>query len=40
MLVALPLYLLFEISIFISAMEVKRKQKREEAELQAEQQKN
>lgn len=37
MLVALPLYLLFEISIFISAIEVNRKKKRDEAELQAEQ---
>ena len=32
MLVALPLYFLFEISIFISAIELKRKLKREEAE--------
>ncbi len=40
MLIALPLYFLFEISIFISALEVKRKQKAEEAELMAEQQKN
>src|SRR5258706_5820080 len=39
MLVALPLYLLFEISIFVSAIEVKRKKKLEDAELLAEQQK-
>jgi len=40
MLVALPLYLLFEISIFVSAIEVKRKKKQEDADLLAEQQKN
>src|SRR5579859_3840751 len=40
MLVALPLYFLFEISIFISAIEVTRKKKREEAELLAEQSKS
>jgi sec-independent protein translocase protein TatC len=37
LLISLPLYLLFEISIFISALEVRRKKKAEEAELQAEQ---
>jgi sec-independent protein translocase protein TatC len=37
MLVALPLYLLFEISIFVSAIEVKRKKKQEDADLVAEQ---
>jgi sec-independent protein translocase protein TatC len=40
MLVALPLYLLFEISIFVSAIEVNRKKKQEDAELLADQQKN
>ncbi|HJW30979.1 MAG TPA: twin-arginine translocase subunit TatC [Saprospiraceae bacterium] len=40
MLVALPLYMLFEISIFVSAIEVRRKKKLEDAELLAEQQKN
>src|SRR6478609_10948845 len=40
MLVALPLYFLFEISIFVSAMELKRKKKQEEADLIAEQQNN
>ena len=39
MLVALPLYFLFEISIFVSAIEVKRMKKQEEADLLAEQQK-
>lgn len=37
-LISFPLYLLFEISIFISAMVVKRKKKEEEAELRADQQ--
>ncbi len=37
MLVALPLYLLFEISIFVSAIEVKRKKKAEESELNSDQ---
>jgi sec-independent protein translocase protein TatC len=40
MLVALPLYLWFEISIFVSAIEVKRKKKQEEADLMADQQQN
>jgi len=40
MLVALPLYLLFEISIFVSAIEVRRKKKQEDEDLLAEQQKN
>jgi sec-independent protein translocase protein TatC len=40
MLVALPLYMLFEISIFVSAIEVKRKKKQEDEDLLAEQQKN
>jgi sec-independent protein translocase protein TatC len=38
MLVALPLYFLFEISIFISALELRRMQKRDEANLRADQQ--
>jgi len=38
MLVALPLYFLFEISIFVSAIELKRKRKKEEADLLADQQ--
>ncbi|MGC4021961.1 MAG: twin-arginine translocase subunit TatC [Cyclobacteriaceae bacterium] len=38
MLVALPLYFLFEISIFISAIELKRMQKREQASLIADKQ--
>ncbi len=38
MLVALPLYFLFEISIFVSAIELKRKRKKEETELLADQQ--
>jgi len=37
-LISLPLYLLFEISIFTSARVLKRKQKEEEAELRANQQ--
>jgi sec-independent protein translocase protein TatC len=40
MLVALPLYFLFEISIFVSAIEVRRMKKQEEADLLADQQKN
>lgn len=36
--ISLPLYLLFEISIFISAIVVRNKRKQEEAELQASQQ--
>ncbi len=36
--ISLPLYLLFEISIFTSAMVVRRKQKAEEAELRKDQQ--
>jgi sec-independent protein translocase protein TatC len=40
MLVALPLYFLFEISIFVSAIEVRRMKRQEEADLLAEQQKN
>jgi sec-independent protein translocase protein TatC len=36
-LIALPLYLLFEISIFTSAVVVRRKKKQEEAELRANQ---
>lgn len=36
--ISLPLYLLFEISIFISAMVVRKKRKQEEAELRASQQ--
>jgi len=36
--ISLPLYLLFEISIFISSVVVKRKKKEEEAELRADQQ--
>ncbi|MBS1682333.1 MAG: twin-arginine translocase subunit TatC [Bacteroidetes bacterium] len=38
LLISLPLYMLFEISIFISAMVVKRKQQEEEKELKADQQ--
>src|SRR5882724_6657080 len=38
LLISLPIYMLFEISIFISAMVVKQKQKEEEAELKADQQ--
>ncbi|MCW5911327.1 MAG: twin-arginine translocase subunit TatC [Cyclobacteriaceae bacterium] len=34
-LIAVPLYVLYEISIFISAMELRRKEKRELAELQS-----
>lgn len=37
MLISLPLYLLYEVSIFISAIELRKKKKREEAELAAEQ---
>lgn len=37
MLVALPLYFLFEISIFVSAIEVRRQAKKEEEELKADQ---
>jgi sec-independent protein translocase protein TatC len=37
--ISLPLYLLFEISIFISALVVRNKRKQEEAELRASQQK-
>jgi sec-independent protein translocase protein TatC len=37
MLVALPLYILFEISIFVSAIEVRRKKKIEESERNADQ---
>jgi sec-independent protein translocase protein TatC len=37
MLVALPLYFLFEISIFVSAIEVRRKTKKEQEELKADQ---
>lgn len=40
MLVAMPLYFLFEISIFVSAIEVRRMKKQEEADLLADQQKN
>ena len=36
--ISLPLYFLFEISIFISTIVVKRKQKAEAAELRADQQ--
>jgi sec-independent protein translocase protein TatC len=36
--ISLPLYVLFEVSIYISSVVVKRKQKREEAELRADQQ--
>ena len=36
--ISLPLYMLFEISIYISSVVVKRKQKAEEAELRADQQ--
>jgi sec-independent protein translocase protein TatC len=38
LLVSLPIYFLFEISIFISAMVMRKKQKEEEAELRADQQ--
>lgn len=38
LLISLPIYMLFEISIFISAMVVKQKQREEEAELKADQQ--
>jgi sec-independent protein translocase protein TatC len=38
LLISLPIYMLFEISIFISAMVMKKKQKEEEAELKADQQ--
>jgi sec-independent protein translocase protein TatC len=38
--VAIPLYVLYEISIFISALEVRNKMKREQAELRADQQQN
>jgi len=37
MLVAMPLYFLFEISIFVSAVEVRRKKRLEDAELKADQ---
>ncbi len=37
LLISLPIYMLFEISIFISAMVVKQKQREEEAELKADQ---
>lgn len=37
-LISLPLYVLFEISIYISSVVVKRKQKEEEAQLRADQQ--
>jgi sec-independent protein translocase protein TatC len=40
MLVAMPLYFLFEISIFVSALEVRRMKRQEEADLLADQQKN
>ncbi len=36
--ISLPLYMLFEISIYISSVVVRRKQKAEEAELRADQQ--
>jgi len=36
--ISLPLYFLFEISIIISTIVVRRKQKQEEAELKADQQ--
>ncbi len=36
--ISLPLYVLFEVSIYISSVVVKRKQKAEEAELRADQQ--
>lgn len=36
--ISLPIYMLFEISIFISAMVIRKKQKEEEAELRAYQQ--
>ncbi len=38
--VAIPLYVLYEISIFISALELRNKLKREQAELRADQQQN
>ncbi len=38
--VAIPLYVLYEISIFISALELRNKLKREAAELRADQQSN
>jgi len=38
--ISLPLYLLFEISIFTSALVLRRKRKEEEAELKAEQEKS
>jgi sec-independent protein translocase protein TatC len=38
LLISLPIYMLFEISIFISARVMKQKQKEEEAELKADQQ--
>ena len=38
--VAIPLYVLYEISIFISALELRNKLKREAAELRADQQQN
>lgn len=38
--VAIPLYVLYEISIFISAIELRNKLKREQAELRADQQMN
>jgi sec-independent protein translocase protein TatC len=37
-LIAIPLYVLYEISIFISVIETRRKEKRELEEAQAEQQ--
>lgn len=39
-LIAIPLYMLYEISIFISALELRRKTKREMSELKADQQPN
>ncbi len=39
-LIAIPLYMLYEISIFISALELRRKAKREMEELKADQQTN
>ena len=38
--ISVPLYFLFEISIYISSVVVKNKQKKEEAELRADQQQN
>lgn len=38
--VAIPLYVLYEISIFISALELRNKLKREQADLRADQQQN